>query len=206
MNKIYVIAGTAREATDWIKGNLQKRILNGETPIGMSEYAYVTGVDTLRGIRNPHGVFVGSWKERLDIFQIVEALMLSSIYVNHALSKVYNEVKPKVRPTPKTYSILIDEAAELMAREIDAEVLRKLTLQSTISSGNEKMNASELVIHLHDLARETKDSRIRMIADNLAEVAKDHSDKGYQESTLEKQAEFARKRNYHYTNTDNPKD
>jgi len=133
MNKIYVIAGTAREATEWIKGNLQKRILNGETPIGMSEYAYVTGVDTLRGIRNPHGVFIGSWKERLDIFQIVEALMLSSIYVNRPLQKIYNDLKPQIRPTPKTYSILIDEAAELMAREIDAEVLRKLTLQSTLS-------------------------------------------------------------------------
>jgi hypothetical protein len=42
--------------------------------------------------------------------------------------------------------------------------------------------------------------------DDLAEVAKDHSDKGYRESTHEKQAEFARKRNYHYTNTDNPID
>jgi hypothetical protein len=68
------------------------------------------------------------------------------------------------------------------------------------------MNVSDLVIKLHDLARETKDNRIRTIADNLAEVAKDHSDKGYRESTLEKCQEFARKRNYHYTNTDNPID
>ena len=56
----------------------------------------------------------------------------------------------------------------------------------------------ELIIDLHDTARETKDNRIRTIADNLAEVAKDHSDKGYRESTHEKQAEFAKKRNYTY--------
>ena len=31
-------------------------------------------------------------------------------------------------------------------------------------------------------------------------------DKGYTESTLEKQAEFARKRNYHISNTNNPID
>jgi len=31
-------------------------------------------------------------------------------------------------------------------------------------------------------------------------------DKNYELSTLEKQAEFAAKRNYHYTNTDNPID
>ena len=108
MNKIYVIAGTAREATEWMKNNLQKRILNGENVIGMSEYAYVTGVDTLRGIRNPHGVFIGSWKERLDIFQIVEALMLSSIYVNRPLQKIYNDLKPQVRGKQAT-SIIIDE-------------------------------------------------------------------------------------------------
>jgi hypothetical protein len=108
MNKIYVIAGTAREATEWMKNNLQKRILNGENVIGMSEYAYVTGVDTLRGIRNPHGVFIGSWKERLDIFDIVQQLMLSSIHVNPALSKIYNDLKPQVRGKTAT-SILIDE-------------------------------------------------------------------------------------------------
>ena len=108
MNKIYVIAGTAREATEWMKSNLQKRTLNGENVIGMSEYAYVTGVDTLRGIRNPHGVFIGSWKERMDIFQIVEALMLSSIHVNPALSKIYNDLKPQVRGKTAT-SIIIDE-------------------------------------------------------------------------------------------------
>jgi hypothetical protein len=68
------------------------------------------------------------------------------------------------------------------------------------------MNASELVIQLHDLARDMKDNRIRKIADDLAEIAKWHSDKGYRESTHEKQAEFAKNRNYHYTNTDNPID
>ena len=31
-------------------------------------------------------------------------------------------------------------------------------------------------------------------------------DKDYELSTLEKQIEFARKRNYHYTNTNNPID
>ena len=56
----------------------------------------------------------------------------------------------------------------------------------------------ELIIDLHDTARETKDNRIRKIADNLAEIAKDHSDKGYSLSTHEKQAEFAKKRNYTY--------
>jgi hypothetical protein len=54
----------------------------------------------------------------------------------------------------------------------------------------------ELVIELHDLAREQKSQEIRKIADDLAEVGKMMSDKGYSLSTLEKQQEFAKKRNY----------
>lgn len=42
--------------------------------------------------------------------------------------------------------------------------------------------------------------------DNLSQAEEIHSDKGYQESTLEKVEEFAKKRNYHYSNTDNPID
>ena len=63
------------------------------------------------------------------------------------------------------------------------------------------MNASELVIHLHDLARETKDNRIHKLADDLAEINNE-----YRLATLEDALEFDRKRNYHYTNTDNPID
>jgi hypothetical protein len=60
------------------------------------------------------------------------------------------------------------------------------------------MTASDLVIQLHDLAREKNDNRIRKLADELSEIAKWHSDKGYRESTLEKAEEFAKNRNYTY--------
>ena len=57
----------------------------------------------------------------------------------------------------------------------------------------------ELIIDLHDVAREQNDiridARIRNIADDLSRVANDMSDKGYSLSTHEKQAEFAKKRN-----------
>lgn len=70
---------------------------------------------------------------------------------------------------------------------------------------------SDLIIDLHDLARQQPDHKtniaIRKIADDLAKVGNEQledllagaeimSDKGYKESTHEKQAEFARKRNY----------
>jgi hypothetical protein len=55
------------------------------------------------------------------------------------------------------------------------------------------MNASDLVIQLHDLARENNDIRIRRLADELAKI-----DNEYRLSTHEKQAEFDKKRNYTY--------
>jgi hypothetical protein len=42
--------------------------------------------------------------------------------------------------------------------------------------------------------------------DNIKAGEKLVSDKGYEESTLEKVEEFAKNRNYHYSNTDNPID
>ena len=131
MSKIFVIAGTTQEANFWIKGNLTKRQNSGETTLSWSDYVIVSSPDKLRGSRDPHGVFVGNWLGRPDIFDIVQALMISSIHVNPALGKIYNQVKPKTRPTPKiqglsAHSIIIDEAASLLAKEIDNEVLKSL--------------------------------------------------------------------------------
>jgi hypothetical protein len=55
------------------------------------------------------------------------------------------------------------------------------------------MDASELVIQLHDLARETKDNRIRKLADDLTEINNE-----YRLASLEEALEFDKKRNYTY--------
>jgi hypothetical protein len=105
--KIYVVAGTGEEARRWINSNIEKRAKIG-MPYSLSDYVYVANADKLRGIRDPHGVFVGNWLGRPDIFDIVHQLMLSSIHINPALSKIYNDLKPQVRGKTAT-SILIDE-------------------------------------------------------------------------------------------------
>lgn len=143
MNKIFVIAGTAREATDWVRDNLQKRIANGESPIGISEYAYVANQNQLFGIKDPHGVFVGNWLGRPDILEIVQTLIHCSTHPNTSLAKIHTQVRQatRVRPTPKIvsgYQANIDEAGKLMAQAIDQEVLKNLALKingGTISQG-----------------------------------------------------------------------
>ena len=76
-----------------------------------------------------------------------------------------------------------------------------------------KKSISDLIIELHQLAREQPDHKtnlaIQKIADDLARVGNEQmddllataemmSDKGYELSTHEKQEEFMKKRNYNY--------
>jgi hypothetical protein len=131
MSKIFVIAGTYQEAQLWIAKNYQERVAIGDQQASTRDYKYISHADDVKGYTNPHGVFVGNWLGRPDIFEIVEALMLRSTHVNKALGKIYSDLKPKVRPTPKLSGsqitqAYIDEAAQLLAQEIDAEVLRNL--------------------------------------------------------------------------------
>jgi hypothetical protein len=96
----FVIAGTRAEADEWIRKDMERRSILREV-ISMKDYIILDNVNRLRGIQNPHGVFVGNWLGRPDIFHIVEALMLASTHVNKALGKIYGDLKPLVRPTPK---------------------------------------------------------------------------------------------------------
>jgi len=135
MSKIFVIAGTKQEADYWIINDLGKKYPTN-TSLSMSDYKYVSHVDDVKGYTNPHGVFVGNWLGRPDIFEIVEALMLRSTHVNKALGKIYSDLKPKVRPTPKlkavgknawvNENILIQEASDLLAKSIDEQILKDM--------------------------------------------------------------------------------
>lgn len=130
MSKTYVIAGTNHEAQYWIINDLGKRYPTN-TSLTMSHYVYVSHANDLRGIQNPHGVFVGNWLGRPDILEIVEQLMMCSTVPNPALGKIYKDLLPKVRPTPKLRGInptqvYIDEAASLMAQQIDAEIVANI--------------------------------------------------------------------------------
>jgi hypothetical protein len=135
MSKIFVIAGTKQEADYWIINDLGKKYPTN-TSMSMSDYVYVDSVTRIKGYSNPHGVFVGNWLGRPDILEIVEGLMIASTHVNPALGKIYSDLKPKVKPTPKikvvgknawiNENILIQDAADLLAKSIDEQVLKDM--------------------------------------------------------------------------------
>jgi hypothetical protein len=75
MSKIFVIAGNHEQATVWMKENIKKRMANGETTVSYSDYVLRVSQETLRGVANPHGVFIGTWKERDDLNDIFMNLL-----------------------------------------------------------------------------------------------------------------------------------
>lgn len=133
MTKTFVIAGTREEAQEWIKRDLAKRYPNN-TSLTLSDYVYIDSVDRIRGISNPHGMFVGNWLGRPDILEIVEGLLSASTHPNKALGKIYGDLLPKVRPTPKRFvgkglnqPQAIEQAANDLAKHIDQHLLEEFT-------------------------------------------------------------------------------
>lgn len=138
MSKIFVIAGTTEQANQWIKSNLEKRSKSGVTTLSWSDYVIANDPIKVRGYQDPHGVFVGTWRERTDIHEIVEHLFMATSRVNKQLEAIRREVKflNKVKPTPKLKRVTggwinedmaIQQAAANLAKEIDAEVLRSIS-------------------------------------------------------------------------------
>jgi len=89
--KIYVVAGTRWEAKEWIMQDIEKKYPN-DPSVTISNYVYVDSPNRIRGLNDPHGVFVGSWRIRHDIKEIVEALLLCCWQPNHVLRKINQEL------------------------------------------------------------------------------------------------------------------
>lgn len=125
MSKKFVIAGNHEQAKHWINNHLKKRQAAGETTLSSSEYVIVHGSDVLRGRGEVHGVFIGTWRERKDIEEIVEILFTQRIHVSPQLEKIRREISLKSpRPIPKTPSV--QAAAQALADEIDREVMQTI--------------------------------------------------------------------------------
>lgn len=77
----WVIAGTFEQANLYSKQNREDGVV----------YKFLSRPEMLRGISNPHGVFVGSWRSRTDILEILDILVMSSHEHNPTLVKLRGE-------------------------------------------------------------------------------------------------------------------
>lgn len=68
--KYHVIAGNFAEFNSFIRKKSTEMWKEGNTSISMSNFVYVSSVDTLRGLSEIQGFYVGTWKDREDIDEI----------------------------------------------------------------------------------------------------------------------------------------
>lgn len=134
--KTFVIAGTKDQADQWIKKHLEKRAMSGVTTLSWSDYVKVTRPEQFKGYSDPHGVFIGTWRELPNILEIVETLYTQCSKTNPAIEKVLIELRKtkkkhnKLTPVAGGWineSLALDHSANLLAKEIDEQVLASVT-------------------------------------------------------------------------------
>lgn len=75
-SKIFIIAGTHDEYLRWRSRNFPELLLNGEIS-KPTDIVYVSGAETLKGISNPTGRFIGTWYKRSNIEEILFQLQIA---------------------------------------------------------------------------------------------------------------------------------
>jgi hypothetical protein len=84
MDYQYIIAGNYDQYCAWAADKMS-----------VNNCRYVSSPDILRGIENPHGVFIGTWYERKDIDDILVQLVAASLSDNPALRKAIDYYEDK---------------------------------------------------------------------------------------------------------------
>jgi hypothetical protein len=73
VSKYFVIAGNYQQFQEYQRKGYSDDILLYQNLV------YVSSIDVLRGIRNPKGVFIGTWYKREDIGDILMQLRLAGV-------------------------------------------------------------------------------------------------------------------------------
>jgi hypothetical protein len=80
----YIIAGNIDQYRNWAADKMS-----------VNHFLYVSGPDMLRGIENPHGIFIGTWYERKDIYDILLNLLTASRVENPEIRKAIKYYEDK---------------------------------------------------------------------------------------------------------------
>jgi hypothetical protein len=75
--KLFIIAGTRQEYEYFIRKKANELSKSGY-PISLSHFVYVSSVDNLRGQRDIHGWFYGSFRKREDLHDIVTQIRVAN--------------------------------------------------------------------------------------------------------------------------------
>lgn len=108
--KTFVIAGNWDQFSYYIRDKVLDK-----------HYVYVSCPETLRGHQDIHGVFIGTWRERKDIVEILDAILTRTTNTD-VIIDLYKQVIPspisvtyKPYNTSRTIQELQDEIAYVIA-------------------------------------------------------------------------------------------
>jgi hypothetical protein len=83
-DKIFVIAGTHEQFTQFVVRKAIQLWDGGNTSVSLSDFVYVSGPERLKGFNSVHGYFVGTFRQRKDIEQILEMIrIINTLPHNH---------------------------------------------------------------------------------------------------------------------------
>ena len=66
---LYVIAGTKKEFNDFVLKNVESDRYRD------TNFCWVGHPDIFRGLINPNGICIGTWKDRPDILDVLQSLL-----------------------------------------------------------------------------------------------------------------------------------
>lgn len=89
--KTFVVAGTHEQGMNWVRQNISDYATTHGSWRSISDYVIVDSVVKLKGYSDPHGVFVGTWRERKDIKDILFNIHIQSNQVNLKILELIQE-------------------------------------------------------------------------------------------------------------------
>jgi len=92
--RYFIVAGTHAEYQRWVMTNVFRFPPS-------TDFMWVQGSDVFRGYTNPHGFFVGTFRDRSDLYEIVSTIIICSPdMAKQAKSDLINRVLPPAQPAP----------------------------------------------------------------------------------------------------------
>lgn len=132
----YVITGTKAEYDLYLHKVIQKRWQAGDKSANPQDYNRVISKANLVGVKNPHGVFFGTWRQRHDINDILVELMTRSdnLEVLHKIQEELNK-KPEIMVSVNG---IVQTPADYTVSEVAVTFNKPITLGNTVSIVNVK--------------------------------------------------------------------
>lgn len=95
IEKLFIIAGNYFEYKNWVQRNHSRF-----PDVYLHDFVYVNSTENLLGYRNPHGFFIGTYRRRLDIYEIATIIYLNSPGMDKEV--FWNKVLPPSKPKHET--------------------------------------------------------------------------------------------------------